>query len=60
MATTKELVNKHSRGSSLIRAAGTAKILDTMQEGETLFYCGVEITKRNGSIISKELRRVEK
>jgi len=53
VATIKTLENHFNRGISLIRAAGTAKILDTLQEGETRVYCGVEITKKEGSIISK-------
>lgn len=59
VATIKELENHFNRGISLIRAAGTAKILDTIQESETIFYCGVEITRNAGSIVSKELRRKE-
>jgi len=55
VTTIKELERKHGRGISLIRAAGTARILDTIQEGETLIYCGVEITQKDDSIISKEV-----
>jgi len=54
VTTIKELERKHGRGTSLIRAAGTAKILDTIQEGETLIYCGVEISKKDDSIISQQ------
>jgi len=57
VATIKTLENHFNRGISLIRAADTAKILDTIQEGETWVYCGVEITKKDGTIISKELRK---
>ena len=56
VATIKDLERRFNRGFSLIRAAGTAKILDTIQEGETLIYCGVEITKKDDSIISKGKR----
>ena len=59
VATIKDLERRFNRGISLIRAAGTARILDTIQEGETLIYCGVEITKKDDSIISEGLRTDE-
>jgi len=58
VATIKDLEHKHARGVSLIRTAGIAKILDTIQEGETIIYCGVEITKKDGSILSKGERSI--
>ena len=49
--TMKALVNEKMKAQSLIFAMGIAKILGTIEEGETHYYAGLKLTKKKGLII---------
>ena len=54
--TISSLSRGFMKGLNWVAAIGVTKILDTIEEGETIIYGGLEFTRMEGKVLTKEVR----
>ena len=58
--TIKSLKQKHMRAHNLLVAIAVSNIVDSLQEGETVFYKNLAISKTAGKIMVREVTNTDK